>query len=55
MDDIDFFEIAKDDLRDCRGDEDISEYVADLLQQLYVLCPYTRQHINQQWDTMNDG
>ena len=55
MSDIDFFEIAKDDLRDCKGDESTAEYVANLLQQLYMLCPYTRQDINQQWDTMNDG
>ena len=54
MDDIDFFEIAKDDLLDCKGDESTAEYVANLLQQLYMLCPHTRQDINQQWDTMNN-
>ena len=53
-DEIDFFEIAKNDLQDYKGDEGTAEYVANLLQQLYLLCPYTRQDINQQWDTMND-
>ena len=49
-DDVDFLKIAKDDLRDCKGDESTAEYVASLLQQLYMLCPYTRQDINEQWD-----
>jgi len=51
--DIDFFEIAQDDLRDCRGDESTAEYVAGLLQQLYALCPYTRRDIDQQWDELH--
>jgi len=52
---IDFVKIAKDDLRDCRGDESIAEYVADLLQQLYTLDGYTRKHIDEQWDELTDG
>ena len=49
---IDFVKIAKDDLRDCRS---IAEYVADLLQQLYMLDGYTRKHIDEQWDELTDG
>jgi len=54
-DEIDFFEIAKNDLQDYKGDEGTAEYVANLLQQLYMLCPYTRQDINQQWDDIKNG
>lgn len=50
---VDFLKIAKDDLRDHKGDEDTIEYVANLLEQLYMLCSYTRQDINQQWDEIN--
>jgi len=52
---IDFVKIAKDDLRDCRGDESIAEYVADLLERLYYIDADFRKHIDEQWDELTDG
>ena len=54
-DTVDFLRIAQDDLRDCRGLDSTAEYVASLLEQLYMLCPYTRNDINLQWDDMKNG
>jgi len=51
---IDFVKIAKDDLRDCRGDESIAEYVAGLLERLYYVDTDFRQDINMQWDNMEN-
>lgn len=51
---IDFLKVARDDMRDLKGDESTAEYIANLLEQLYMLCPYNRQDINQQWDEIND-
>ena len=54
---IDFVKIAKDDLRDCRGDESIAEYVADFLERLYYIDADFCQAINMPWDKManDDG
>jgi len=51
---IDFVKIAKDDLRDCRGDESTAEYVAGLLERLYHVDDEFRQDINMQWDKMGN-
>ena len=49
---VNFLHVAKDDLRDCRGDESTAEYVAGLLEKLYYVDDDFRQDINMQWDKM---
>jgi hypothetical protein len=51
---VNFLHVAKDDLRDCRGDESTAEYVADLLERLYYVDADFRQDINMQWDKMEN-
>jgi len=49
---VNFLHLAKDDLRDCKGDESTAEYVAGLLEKLYYVDDDFRQDINMQWDEM---
>ena len=51
---VNFLHVAKDDLRDCRGDESPAEYVAGLLERLYHVDDEFRQDINMQWDKMGN-
>ena len=51
---VNFLHVAKDDLRDYRGDESTAEYVAGLLERLYYVDADFRQDINMQWDKMEN-
>lgn len=42
-----FLALARYDLDYCDGDESIEEYVADLLEQLYEVCPDTKASLDE--------
>ena len=42
-----FLALSRYDLDYCDGDESIEEYVADLLEQLYKVCPDTKASLDE--------
>ena len=52
MNDVDFKILAQDDLRDIRGDASLVEYVANLLETIYMADPEHRQEFNIWWDEL---
>jgi hypothetical protein len=49
---VDFKILAQDDLRDIRGDAALVNYVAMLLEQIYMNDPDSRQDFNMWWDDL---
>ena len=49
---VDFKILAQDDLRDIRGDAALVNYVAMLLEQIYMNDPDSRQDFNLWWDDL---
>jgi len=51
---VDFKTLARDDLRDIRGDASLVDYVANLLEQVYNSDPELRQEFNMWWDELQE-
>ena len=49
---VDFKILAQDDLRDIRGDASLVDYVATLLETIYMADPVHRQEFNIWWDEL---
>ena len=52
MSEVDFKLLAQDDLRDIRGDASLVDYVANLLETIYMADPEHRQEFNIWWDQL---
>ena len=52
MSEVDFKILAQDDLRDIRGDASLVEYVANLLETIYMADPEHRHEFNIWWDEL---
>ena len=55
MSEIDFKILAQDDLRDIRGDASLVDYVAGLLEVIYISDYEQRQEFNMWWDDLQKG
>lgn len=49
-----FLAVARYDLGYLNGEDSIEEYIADMLEQLYKVCPDTKESIDETVDLFRD-